>query len=154
MGKRYLCDNCGYKWQSKKRFGEPSQCPSCKKGDIIQYRKSAKFINARRKRKKKIKQIKQEIRELKQKANKIYNPIIKKIGMKSKIFLSLTIVFLTISFYIRFFIYLFLITLILWLWGFISIKAYKSKRDEQTSDLQDKLDELKEEFYLKYEIGD
>ena len=31
---RYCCKKCDYKWESRKRFGEPSICPSCR-GDFI-----------------------------------------------------------------------------------------------------------------------
>lgn len=42
MADRYICNSCGYKWKSKKNFGNPSICPHCKKGDIIQYIKTKK----------------------------------------------------------------------------------------------------------------
>lgn len=32
--KRYCCKKCGYRWESRKSFGEPSICPSCR-GDYI-----------------------------------------------------------------------------------------------------------------------
>ena len=35
--KKYLCNNCEYKWESKKKFGEPSICPNCKKNYIKKY---------------------------------------------------------------------------------------------------------------------
>lgn len=42
-GKEYLCNNCEYKWESKKRFGEPASCPKCKKQDIEKYARTKKW---------------------------------------------------------------------------------------------------------------
>ena len=40
--KRYTCKNCGYKWESKKKFGEPSICPKCKKDNISKFKTKEK----------------------------------------------------------------------------------------------------------------
>lgn len=43
IGKYYICDDCEYKWQSKKSFGEPAFCPKCKSNSI----KMTKFSRPR-----------------------------------------------------------------------------------------------------------
>ncbi len=43
MDKRYFCKDCKYKWESKKKFGEPSICPKCKKDNIIHYSKTEEY---------------------------------------------------------------------------------------------------------------
>ena len=35
--RRWICDKCEYKWESKKSFGEPSQCPKCKERYITKF---------------------------------------------------------------------------------------------------------------------
>jgi len=35
MGEQYICQSCSYKWTSRKDWGEPSTCPSCKSDDIL-----------------------------------------------------------------------------------------------------------------------
>lgn len=35
--KRYICKKCGYGWETKKKFGEPSICPNCKKNHIEKF---------------------------------------------------------------------------------------------------------------------
>ena len=35
LDKIYICSTCTYKWQSKKKIGEPFKCPSCSSSSII-----------------------------------------------------------------------------------------------------------------------
>jgi len=37
MGKKFKCKDCGYLWESKKVFGNPWNCPSCKSNKIKDY---------------------------------------------------------------------------------------------------------------------
>jgi len=35
--KRFICLRCDYKWESRKKFGEPFQCPKCGWRKIIKF---------------------------------------------------------------------------------------------------------------------
>jgi len=35
MAKRYVCEDCGYEWESRKRFGDPAICPRCNSRSIV-----------------------------------------------------------------------------------------------------------------------
>lgn len=35
MGEQYICQSCSYKWTSRKDWGEPSVCPSCRSDNIL-----------------------------------------------------------------------------------------------------------------------
>ena len=48
MDKKYLCKSCGYKWESKKSWGEPNICPKCKKEYIIKYSKTKEGIKEKK----------------------------------------------------------------------------------------------------------
>lgn len=43
LDRRYICDKCEYKWESKKRFGEPSVCPHCRERFIFKYSSTDKW---------------------------------------------------------------------------------------------------------------
>ena len=159
MDKRYFCESCGYKWESKKKFGEPSQCPSCKKDNITKYSGTEKYKedvileNERRaKNKEKIKKLKQQLQKERQKVEKEYN--IKKEEDKSQMFFVLVLISFAGGFYFWYSFLIFGASLIIWVYYYNLVKKYKSKIAEQTYDLQYELDELEEEEYEDEDIFD
>jgi len=36
-GDKYICNNCSYMWQTRKKFGSPAKCPSCNDKNIALY---------------------------------------------------------------------------------------------------------------------
>ena len=42
--RRYLCKKCGYRWESRKRFGKPAICPYCRGDFIIEYSSTPEWL--------------------------------------------------------------------------------------------------------------
>lgn len=41
---RYVCSECEYKWESKKKFGEPAKCPKCRSKKMISFNNLKKMF--------------------------------------------------------------------------------------------------------------
>lgn len=152
MDKRYICENCGYRWESKKKFGEPSICPKCKKDNITKYsgtekhKKDIILENEKRERnKREIRELEQQLKEKRQKLEKKYNLKGKK--KISKIFSILALISFIGCFYSLYLILIFAATSILWLYYHNSIDKCKLKINEEIDDSQYELLLLQEEEY-------
>jgi len=43
--KRYVCSECEYKWETKKKFGEPFKCPKCGSRHIINFKELKRLLS-------------------------------------------------------------------------------------------------------------
>ena len=74
--------------------------------------------------------------------DKSYDPIISKHRKRSKISFWFAVLSLILAFFVNFFKYIFLLTLIVWLAYVITVKAYESKKREEFSAIELELIEL------------
>ena len=44
-GKRFICADCEYKWESRKNFGEPAICPQCNSKNITSFENLKKIVS-------------------------------------------------------------------------------------------------------------
>ncbi len=41
-GKEFICNDCGYIWETRKKSGDPAKCPKCNSQNIINKNKIKK----------------------------------------------------------------------------------------------------------------